>query len=184
MSVTDVLHGVDVDIREANADDAHAIAALYAWHVLNGRASFEETPPSVDEMRERMKAISQQGLPWLVALYRGIIVGYCYASQYRPRPAYRYTIEESIYVDASMTGRGVGSALLTRLIEICEKGEWRQMVAVIGDGNNNAGSLQLHKKLGFDVAGQLRSVGYKMGDWRDTLLVQRPLNDGDWTLPE
>ena len=109
MSVTDVLHGVDVDIREANADDAYAIAALYAWHVLNGRASFEETPPSVDEMRERMKTISQQGLPWLVALYRGIIVGYCYASQYRPRPAYRYTIEESIYVDASMTGRGVGS---------------------------------------------------------------------------
>ncbi|MGL4723974.1 MAG: GNAT family N-acetyltransferase [Scandinavium sp.] len=184
MSAVDVLYGAEVEIREAKPDDAHAIASLYAWHVLNGRASFEEVPPSVDEMRERMALVSQQGLPWLVALYRGIIVGYCYATQYRPRPAYRYTLEESIYVDASMTGRGIGSSLLTKLIELCEKGQWRQMVAVIGDGNNNAGSLRLHKKHGFEVAGQLRSVGYKLGDWRDTLIVQRPLNDGDWTLPE
>ncbi|MCS2155032.1 N-acetyltransferase family protein [Scandinavium goeteborgense] len=184
MSAVDALYGAEVEIREARPDDAHAIAALYAWHVLNGRASFEEIPPSVDEMRERMKVVAGQELPWLVALYRGILVGYCYASHYRPRPAYRYTLEESIYVDASMTGRGVGSSLLARLIEVCEKGPWRQMVAVIGDGNNNAGSLRLHKKHGFEVAGQLRSVGYKMGDWRDTLIVQRPLNDGDWTLPE
>jgi phosphinothricin acetyltransferase len=184
MSAVDVLYGAEVDIREAKPDDAHAIAALYAWHVLNGRASFEEVPPSVDEMRERMSAVSKQGLPWLVALYRGIIVGYCYANQYRPRPAYRFTIEESIYVDASMGGRGIGSSLLTRLLEVCEQGPWRQIVAVIGDGSNNSGSLRLHKKHGFEVVGQLRSVGYKMGDWRDTLIVQRPLNDGDWTLPE
>jgi phosphinothricin acetyltransferase len=184
MSAVDVLYGAEVEIREARPDDAPAIAALYAWHVLNGRASFEETPPSVDEMRERMNVVTGQDLPWLVALYRGIIVGYCYASPYRPRPAYRYTLEESIYVDASMTGRGIGSSLLSRLIAVCEQGPWRQMVAVIGDGNNNTGSLRLHKKHGFEVAGQLRSVGYKMGDWRDTLIVQRPLNDGDWTLPE
>jgi len=184
MSAVDVLYGAEVEIREARPDDAHAIAALYAWHVLNGRASFEEVPPSVDEMRERMSVVTGQDLPWLVALYRGIIVGYCYVSHYRPRPAYRYTLEESIYVDASMTGRGVGNSLLSRLIDVCEKGPWRQMVAVIGDGNNNAGSLRLHKKHGFEVAGQLRSVGYKMGDWRDTLIMQRPLNDGDWTLPE
>jgi L-amino acid N-acyltransferase YncA len=184
MSAVDVLYGAEVEIREAEPEDAHAIAALYAWHVLNGRASFEEVPPSVDEMRDRMQSVHQQGLPWLVALYRGIIVGYCYACQYRPRPAYRYTVEESIYVDASMTGRGVGSSLMARLIELCEQGPWRQMVAVIGDGNNNSGSLRLHKKHGFEVAGQLRSVGYKLGDWRDTLLVQRALNDGDWTLPE
>ncbi|MEJ5071444.1 N-acetyltransferase family protein [Enterobacter ludwigii] len=184
MSAVDALYGAEVEIREARPDDAPAIAALYAWHVLNGRASFEEIPPSVDEMRERMNVVTGQDLPWLVALYRGIIVGYCYASPYRPRPAYRYTLEESIYVDASMTGRGIGSSLLTRLIDVCEQGPWRQMVAVIGDGNNNAGSLRLHKKHGFEVAGQLRSVGYKMGDWRDTLIVQRPLNDGDWTLPE
>ncbi|ADO47829.1 GNAT family N-acetyltransferase [[Enterobacter] lignolyticus] len=184
MSAVDAELGAEIEIRDAVPDDAHAIAALYAWHVLNGRASFEEVPPSVDEMRTRMKKITRDGFPWLVALYRGIIVGYCYASPYRPRPAYRYTLEESIYVDASMAGRGLGSALLARLIDICEQGPWRQMVAVIGDGNNNTGSLRLHKKHGFDVVGQLRSVGYKLGDWRDTVIMQRPLNDGDWTLPE
>ncbi|EHM45036.1 MAG: GNAT family N-acetyltransferase [Yokenella regensburgei] len=184
MSTVEVLHKTEVEIREALPDDAHAIAALYAWHVLNGRASFEEVPPSVDEMRQRMKKVREQGLPWLVALYRGIIVGYCYATPYRPRPAYRFTLEESIYVDASMTGRNIGSSLLTRLIDICELGPWRQMIAVVGDGLNNAGSLRLHKKHGFEVAGQLRSVGYKLGDWRDTLIMQRPLNEGDWTLPE
>lgn len=184
MSALDVLYGPDVEIRAAVTEDAHAIAALYAWHVLNGRASFEEVPPSVDDIRGRMKNVTAQGLPWLVALYRGIIVGYCYATPYRPRPAYRFTIEESIYVDASMGGRGIGSALMNELIALCERGPWRQMVAVVGDGHNNAGSMRLHKKHGFEVVGQLRSVGYKMGDWRDTVIMQRPLNDGDWTLPE
>lgn len=184
MSAVDVLNGYEVEIRHATPDDAHAIASLYAWHVLNGRASFEEVPPSVDEMRVRMHDVAQQGLPWLVALYRGIIVGYCYATQYRDRPAYRYSLEDAIYVDASMTGHGIGSSLLSQLITLCEKGPWRQMLAVIGDGHKNPASLQLHKKYGFEVAGQLRSVGYKLGDWRDTLIVQRPLNDGDWTLPE
>lgn len=174
----------DVEIRLAQPDDVHAISAIYAWHVLNARASFEETPPSIEEMRERMKKINDHGLPWLVALYRGVVVGYCYASPYRPRPAYRFTVEESIYLDTTMTGLGIGSALLGRLIEICEQGPWRQMLAVVGDGHNNPGSLNLHKKMGFEVAGQLRSVGYKLGDWRDTLIMQRPLNDGDWTLPE
>ncbi|MDU2187539.1 MAG: GNAT family N-acetyltransferase [Klebsiella pneumoniae] len=130
----------DLEIREALPDDAHAIAALYVWHV--------------------------------------------YATFYRPRPAYRYTLEESIYVESGMGGRGIGSALLSRLIAECEKGPWRQMLAIIGDGHNNAGSLAIHKKFGFTVAGQLRSVGYKMGDWRDTLIMQRALGDGDWTLPE
>lgn len=184
MSAVAVLTGPEVEVRDACPEDVHAIAALYAWHVLNGRASFEEVPPTIDEMRSRMSKIANDGLPWLVALYQGIIVGYCYAGYYRPRPAYRYTLEESIYVDASMTGRGIGSMLMDALIARCEQGPWRQMVAVIGDGNNNAGSLRLHKKHGFEVVGQLRSVGYKKGDWRDTLIVQRPLNDGDWTLPE
>lgn len=184
MSTLDVTRDGDVEIRDAQADDVQAIAALYAWHVLNGRASFEEVPPSIDEMHERMRSIQEQGLPWLVALYRGEVVGYCYASPYRPRPAYRYTLEESIYVDTTMTAHGIGSRLLTALITICEQGPWRQLLAVIGDGNNNTGSLRLHKKHGFEVVGQLRSVGYKMGDWRDTVIMQRPLNDGDWTLPE
>lgn len=134
-------------------------------------------------MRKRIQTVRDNGLPWLVALWRGAIVGYCYATFYRPRPAYRYTLEESIYVESGMGGRGIGSALLSRLIAECEKGPWRQMLAIIGDGHNNAGSLAIHKKFGFTVAGQLRSVGYKMGDWRDTLIMQRALGDGDWTLP-
>ncbi len=96
----------DLEIREALPDDAHAIAALYVWHVLNGRASFEEIPPTVDEMRKRIQTVRDNGLPWLIALWRGAIVGYCYATFYRPRPAYRYTLEESIYVESGMGGRG------------------------------------------------------------------------------
>ncbi|MDU7020299.1 MAG: GNAT family N-acetyltransferase [Enterobacter sp.] len=155
MSAVEILPETEIEVRDALPDDAHAISAIYAWHVLHGRASFEEVPPTVDEMRQRMKSVTDSGLPWLVALYRGIVVGYCYATFYRPR-----------------------------LIARCEQGPWRQMIAVVGDGNNNAGSLRLHKKHGFEVVGQLRSVGYKKGDWRDTLIMQRPLNDGDWTLPE
>ncbi|CAI8733031.1 MULTISPECIES: GNAT family N-acetyltransferase [Kosakonia] len=184
MSAVDILSGPAVVVRDACPEDVHAIASLYAWHVLHGRASFEEVPPTIDEMRTRMNHIAKEGLPWMVALYHGIVVGYCYAGYYRPREAYRYTLEESIYVDASMTGRGIGSTLMSALIERCEEGPWRQLIAVIGDGNNNSGSLRLHKKHGFEIAGQLRSVGYKKGDWRDTLIMQRPLNDGDWTLPE
>ena len=184
MSVADTLSDNDIAVRDALPDDVEAISSLYAWHVLNGRASFEETPPTIDEMRRRMRTVAQYGLPWLVALYRGVVVGYCYATQYRPRPAYRFTLEESIYVDTSMTGHGIGSLLMQTLITRCEEGPWRQMVAVIGDGHSNPGSLRLHKKHGFEIAGQLRSVGYKKGDWRDTLIMQRPLNEGDWTLPE
>lgn len=184
MFATDVLSDIEVEVRDAQPDDVHAIATIYAWHVLNGRASFEDVPPTAEEMRQRMDNVASHGLPWLVALYRGVVVGYCYATLYRPRPAYRYTLEESIYVDASTTGRGIGSALMVALIERCEQGPWRQMIAVVGDGHNNAGSLRLHKKHGFEIAGQLRSVGYKKGDWRDTVIMQRPLNDGDWTLPE
>ena len=107
----------DLEIREALPDDAHAIAALYVWHVLNGRASFEEIPPTVDEMRKRIQTVRDNGLPWLVALWRGAIVGYCYATFYRPRPAYRYTLEESIYVESGMGGRGIGSALVQHVMD-------------------------------------------------------------------
>ncbi|HID4048006.1 TPA: N-acetyltransferase family protein [Pluralibacter gergoviae] len=184
MTAAEVLPAGDVQIRAALPDDVHAITSIYAWHVLNGRASFEEVPPTIEEMRARMQKVADHGLPWLVALYRGVVVGYCYATPYRPRPAYRFTIEESIYVDTGMTGHGIGSALMSALLALCEQGPWRQMVAVVGDGNNNAGSLKLHLKHGFEVVGTLRSVGYKLGDWRDTVIVQRPLDDGDWTLPE
>ncbi len=171
MSAIETFSETDVQVRDAEAEDAHAIAAIYAWHVLHGRASFEEVPPTVDEMRQRINTVTSQGLPWLVALYRGIVVGFCYATHYRARTGYRYTIEESIYVEASTPGRGFGSALLSALIARSEEGPWRQMIAIVGDGPNNAGSLRLHKKHGFEVAGQLRSVGYKKGDWRDTLIL-------------
>ena len=107
MSAIDVLSETELEVRDARPDDVHAIAAIYAWHVLHGRASFEEVPPTIDEMRHRMKSVAENGLPWLIALYRGIVVGYCYATPYRPRHAYRYTLEESIYVDASITDDAV-----------------------------------------------------------------------------
>lgn len=172
-----------IAIRDVQPADTAFIAAIYAWHVQHGRASFEEIPPDADEMARRITHLTEKGYPWLVAEWQGIVVGYCYASPYRTRPAYRFTIEESIYIDASMTGRGIGGELLGALIARCEQGPWRQMIAVIGDGENNVGSQRLHKQLGFDAVGHLRSVGFKLGQWRDTLIMQRPLNQGDWTLP-
>lgn len=183
MSVTDLTCAAGVEIRDVQPEDAQAIASLYAWHVLNGGASFEEAPPTADEMQQRMHTIIRQKLPWLVALCHGEVLGYCYASPYRPRPAYRFTIEGSIYVANGMAGRGIGGSLMAALISRCEQGPWRQMLAIIGDGYNNPGSFQLHKKYGFEVAGELRSVGYKLGAWRDTLIMQRPLNNGDGKLP-
>lgn len=183
MSVVETLPFARLDVREASVSDLAAITAIYEWHVLNGRGSFEETPPSIQQMGERLHCVVEQGLPWLVAIYSGIVVGYCYATVYRPRPAYRFTIEDSVYIDASMTGRGIGSELLSALISRCEQGPWRQMIAVIGDGEKNTGSCRLHKQFGFETVGNLRSVGFKLGDWRDTLIMQRPLNEGDWNHP-
>ncbi|HEY3590539.1 MAG TPA: GNAT family N-acetyltransferase [Buttiauxella sp.] len=183
MSVLETLPFARIHVRDATPDDIPAITAIYEWHVLHGRGSFEEIPPTFSQMAERMQTVLKQELPWLVALHSGVVVGYCYATVYRPRPAYRFTIEDSVYIDASMTGQGVGRELLSHLIDRCEQGPWRQMVAIIGDGENNPGSCRLHRQLGFEVAGQLRSVGYKLGGWRDTLIMQRPLNDGDRTLP-
>lgn len=184
MAVVENLTASKAAIRDVTPGDIDAIRAIYGWHVEHGRASFEETPPTLDEMTARVNAVTAQGLPWLVAEMDGIVVGYCYASPWRARPAYRYTLEESIYIDASMVGRGIGSRLLHALIERCEQGPWRQLMAVIGDGENNRGSTRLHRLLGFEVVGSLRSVGFKFGGWRDTLIMQRPLNQGDWTLPE
>lgn len=183
MSVVETLPFARLDVTEASVDDLAAITAIYEWHVLNGRGSFEETPPSIEQMGERLHCVLEQGLPWLVARYSGIVVGYCYATVYRPRPAYRFTIEDSVYIDASMTGRGIGSELLSELISRCEQGPWRQMIAIIGDGEKNTGSCRLHKQFGFEAVGNLRSVGFKLGDWRDTLIMQRPLNEGDWSHP-
>ena len=172
-----------VGIRDATLDDAAAIQAIYAHHVETGLASFEEEAPSVAEMAARHAAAHRAGYPYLVAERTGEVVGYAYASAYRSRPAYRFTVEDSVYVRRGQEGQGVGSALLAALIARCEAGPWRQMIAVIGD-SGNAASIALHRRFGFRDVGVLRAVGFKHGRWVDTVLMQRPLGPGDETPPE
>ncbi|MFD2261598.1 GNAT family N-acetyltransferase [Lacibacterium aquatile] len=169
-------------IRIAADSDLPAIQGIYAHHVLHGTASFEEVPPTVEELRSRMQGVRDKGLPYLVAEMNGVVVGYAYASLYRPRPAYRHTLENSVYVDKDSAGLGVGRALMVALIEICEKGPWRQMVAAIGDSANIA-SIRLHSAMGFEHAGLFKSVGFKHGRWLDSVLMQRALGVGDGSLP-
>jgi L-amino acid N-acyltransferase YncA len=164
-------------IRDAADADLPAIQAIYAHHVLTGVSSFEETPPSVDELRTRRASVLALGLPYLVAEIDGRVAGYCYATLYRPRVAYRHTLEDSIYIDDAMRGRGVGRALLQALLDRCERGPWRQMIAVIADGGTG-GSLSLHRQAGFELVGTLRGVGFKHGRWLDTTLMQRALKSG------
>jgi phosphinothricin acetyltransferase len=170
-------------IRDATEADLPAIQAIYAHHVLTGVASFEETPPSVDDLRTRLASVRTHGLPYMVAEIDGEIAGYCYATPYRPRAAYRNTIEDSIYISDAYRGRGLGRVLLQALIERCENGPWRQMVAVIAD-NGSGGSLSLHTQLGFELTGTLKAVGFKHGRWLDTTLMQRTLGRGDSTVPD
>jgi phosphinothricin acetyltransferase len=163
-----------IAVRDAAAADIPAIQRIYAHHVLHGLASFEETPPSVEEMAARRVAAIERGLPYIVAEIGGTVAGYSYATPYRPRPAYRYTVENSVYVDAARHRCGVGRALLAALIARCEAGPWRQMVAVIGD-SANAASIGLHERLGFRRVGTLPAVGFKLGRWVDSVLMQREI---------
>lgn len=172
-----------IRLRDATEADMSAVQRIYAHHVLHGAASFEEAPPGLDEMLSRRAAVLSLGLPYLVAELDGTVAGYGYCGPYRPRPAYRYTVEDSVYVADGMAGRGIGRRLLVALIERCEAGPWRQMVAVIGD-SGNAASIALHERLGFRHAGTFRAVGFKFGRWIDSVLMQRPLGDGSRTLPE
>ena len=171
-----------IRVRDAQPVDMAAVQAIYAHHVLQGRATFEEVPPTVEELLTRRATVLAAGLPYLVAEVDGEVAGYCYAVPYRPRPAYRHTIEDSVYVAHDRAGRGIGRALLATLIERCERGPWRQLLAVVGN-SGNAGSLALHEALGFQRVGVLRSVGFKLGAWTDTVLMQRPLGAGDEALP-
>ncbi|MBK0001737.1 MULTISPECIES: GNAT family N-acetyltransferase [Erwiniaceae] len=173
-----------VCIRDAEEADFDIITRIYGWHVLHGCGSFEETPPDVHEMTERFRKVRSFGLPWLVALINNEVVGYCYATQYRPRPAYRYTIEDSIYLAPDAGGKGIGSVLMAALIARCQQGPWRQMLAIVGNGERNAGSLNLHKKMGFETVGNFRNVGFKHGEWRDTLLMQLALQPDAPEVPE
>ena len=171
-----------VRVRDATEADMAAIAAIYAPHVLTGLATFEEVPPSVAEMVARRANVLAAGLPYLAAELGGQVVGYAYATGYRPRAAYRHTVEDSVYVATGLEGKGVGGALLQRLIARCEAGPWRQMLAVIGD-SANVGSIALHRRLGFREAGTLTAVGFKFGRWVDTVQMQRPLGEGATTVP-
>ncbi|WP_281410136.1 GNAT family N-acetyltransferase [Phyllobacterium myrsinacearum] len=172
-----------VHIRDAEDRDMISVQAIYAYHVLNGIASFETDVPSLDEMLARRASVLAAGLPYLVAVMNGRIMGYSYATVYRPRPAYRFTVEDSVYVANGLSGRGIGSSLLLQLVQRCEAGNWRQMVAIIGN-SGNMGSLKLHERVGFETVGTLRSVGFKFGQWVDTVLMQKSLGRGDLASPD
>jgi phosphinothricin acetyltransferase len=170
-------------IRDATPADMVEVQAIYAFYVTRTAASFEEVPPSVEEMQRRLAKTHERGLPYLVAEVDGEIVGYTYAGPWRFRSAYRYTIEDSIYVAPSVTRRGVGSALLGALVERCTALGYRQMIGVIGDSANH-GSIGLHRRLGFRQEGVLRGVGLKFGRWVDAVIMHRPLGEANTGLPD
>lgn len=170
-------------IRASVDGDLDAITAIYAHHVLHGTGTFELDPPPRADIAARRAEVLARKLPWLVAERGGGLVGFAYANWFKPRPAYRFSAEDSVYVADSARGGGVGRALLAALIEASEAAGVRQLMAVIGDSANH-GSIGLHKALGFEQTGLMRSVGWKHGAWRDIVLMQRPLGSGDTQSPE
>jgi phosphinothricin acetyltransferase len=172
----------EVTIRPATTADIAAITAIYADAVSHGTASFELSPPDEAEMAQRMGALLDKGFPYLAADLEGELAGYAYAGPYRARPAYRYTVEDSVYVAPQRQGRGVGRALLTALVSESEVRGFRQMIAVIGDSEQVA-SIALHAAAGFYVVGTFPHVGFKFGRWLDTVLMQRPLGKGSTAAP-
>lgn len=172
-----------MQIRPAGAADLPEMQAIYAHHVMTGAGTFEETPPSIEEVQARFEAVTGRGWAWLVAADETGVLGYAYFAQMRDRSAYRYTAENSIYVREDVRGQGVGKALVARVLEEAERAGFRQMVAVIGDSENVA-SIGVHTSLGFLRVGVLRSSGFKFGRWVDTVFMQRALGHGDTDLPE
>ena len=170
-------------IRDSGPADVPAITAIYGHAVLYGNASFEVDPPDEAEIARRRDNLLSGGFPYLVAEDAGEVVGYSYAGTYRPRPGYRFTVENSVYVAPDRHGRGIGRALLPRLIERCEQAGFRLMVAVIGDSANHA-SIRLHASCGFQHAGLLPAIGWKHGRWLDSVLMVRPLGRGASEPPE
>ena len=171
-----------VVVRPSQEGDVAQIAAIYGYHVLHGLASFEEVPPDIDELASRRRDILARGLPYLVAERSGRVIGYCYAGPYRTRSAYRFTVEDSIYVDEAEVGRGLGRTLLATLLDRCAELGYRQMVAVIG-GSETWPSIRLHAALGFTWVGVLPTVGFKFGSWVDIVLMQRALGPGGTVPP-
>ncbi len=172
----------DLRLRPATPADISAITAIYAHAVRYGTASFELEPPDEAEMARRQRALLDGGFPYLAAERSGELIGYAYAGAYRPRPAYRFSVEDSVYVHPDAQGDGVGRALLAALIEAATERGFRQMIAVIGD-SAQAPSIALHRALGFDDIGTIRNVGFKFGRWLDTVLMQRSLGEGARTMP-
>jgi phosphinothricin acetyltransferase len=170
-------------VRDAVEADMEAVARIYGHYVEHGLATFEEVPPTAAEMLARRGKALAIGAPYLVAEIDGDVVGYCYATPYNARAAYRHTLEDSVYVAPGLGGRGVGGALLAELIARCEAGPWRWMIAIIGD-SGNAASIALHRRHGFAPVGTLRSVGFKLGRWVDVPIMQRALGPGDSTPPD
>jgi phosphinothricin acetyltransferase len=169
-------------IRPATPDDIAAVTRIYADAVLNGTASFEIEPPDEAEMTRRQAALLDNGYPYLTAEIEGVVAGYAYAGPYRSRPAYKWSVEDSIYVAPQMHRKGIGGLLLARLVTESTQRGFRQMIAVIGD-SAQIGSIAVHERAGFNHIGTLRSVGFKHGKWLDTVLMQRALGKGNTTLP-
>jgi L-amino acid N-acyltransferase YncA len=171
-----------IAIRPARLDDISAIAGIYRDAVLTGTASFEIEPPDEEEMSRRWNVLHDGGYPYHVAEFEGAVTGYAYAGPYRTRPAYHWTVEDSIYVDPRMHRLGIGRRLLDRVVTDCEALGFRQMIAVIGD-SQQAPSIALHRAAGFRLIGTMEAVGFKFGGWLDTVLMQRPLGPGAATAP-
>jgi L-amino acid N-acyltransferase YncA len=171
-----------ISIRTAHAQDLAAITAIYDEAVRHGTASFEIEPPDLSEITRRYEALRSGSYPYLVAEQAGVIAGYAYAGPYRARPAYHWSVEDSIYIDPQAQRRGIGRLLLDRLIQEAEAGGFRQMIAVIGD-SANAGSIELHRAMGFRMVGTFDNVGFKFGRWLDSVLMQRPLGKGADSAP-
>jgi L-amino acid N-acyltransferase YncA len=161
-------------VRPASADDMGAVTEIFAHYVTTSVISFEETPPVLDDWHDKLAHICDLGLPFLVAEHDGELAGYCYATPWRPKPAYRYAAEDSVYLRPGKTGLGLGRLLLTQLLDRCDAAGVRQVIAVIADTPDPA-SIGLHRGCGFADAGRLTAVGYKHGRWIDTILMQRAL---------
>lgn len=170
-------------IRPATSEDAADVQAIYAHHVLHGTGTFEESPPDLDEIRRRMGEVEGRGLPWTVAEDEGRVLGYAYASPFRLRAGYRFTAEDSVYVAPDAAGRGVGKALLFEVVRVCSDLGLRQLLAVIGDSENEA-SIGVHRACGFEHVGTCPGLGYKQGRFLDVVFMQRPLNGGSDRPPD
>jgi L-amino acid N-acyltransferase YncA len=169
-------------IRPSTLEDLPAITAIYGWNVANGTGTFELTAPDQLDMARRRDDVLSKGLPWLVAESRGVVLGYAYANHFRPRPAYRFCVEDSVYLAQHATGKGLGRLLLVELLARCEAAGARQMLAVIGD-SHNLGSVGVHRTLGFEPVGVIKAAGWKFGRWLDVVIMQKYLGHGASTDP-